>query len=197
MRRSMQGLAALVLMAGLAACGGGGATSAPADDGAAGATAPTTPLATTDAAASEGAAAEASVAAVELPSVPTGGGAGGDVCGLVTPDEMGSIFGVSGITQEVFAGPPDTCQYAYDNTGFVAMVLIPTGGRATWTAYSYEEGAVPISGLGDEALYSPTTELVIIRKGDAVVSIALFEPPNGGDKQDLLTQIGKIAAGRM
>lgn len=187
----------LVLEVGVAACGGGAtATTAPGGGAASG-----PPSATEPAQASVPAATDAGgvPTAPTVPSVdPGGGGTTTDVCGLVTVAEMESVFGISGVTQQLFAGPPDTCDFRRDEAAFVAMVLIPTGGIASFSAYAYEQGAEPISGLGDEALYSPSTQLVIIRKGDAVVSIAVFDSSlDDATRLERLKAVGTIAAGRM
>jgi hypothetical protein len=140
---------------------------------------------------------------VEVPSAPAEPVDNGpdastaDVCGLVTTDEIGAIFGLSGVTQELFAGPPDTCDYRHDGTAFVAMVLIPLNAALGFAAYAGEVGAEPISGVGDEAVFSPTTQLLIFRKGDSVVSIAVFGGAAGNDPMDKLKQVGTIAAGRL
>lgn len=193
------GRPAFLLLAALfiAACGGGGAASpgggaSPASGGAA------DPTATADASTPSEAAATGDPAEPPASEPAAGGGTASDTCGLVTVAEMEALFGVTGVTQELFAGPPDTCDYQRDSAPFVAMVLTPQASSFIFDAMAAEPGAQPIAGLGDRAVYSPQQLLLVIEKGGSLLSIAILdESRSEAERLELMQQIGATATGRM
>jgi hypothetical protein len=126
-RRSVPILAMLILA--LAACGGSGTSGATAASSAA--AEPAASAVAPDASAGDAGGApsvEASAAPPEPASQPAagGGGAGGDVCSLVTVDELADLFDVASVTTTVFAGPPDNCIVDSDaGDGLAAWSLTP------------------------------------------------------------------------
>ena len=179
---------ALVVVIG---CGGSGGTPGPAAT-----TASSGTTATSGATAGPGATASAAAAATDQPSADGGGGATG-VCALVTADELAGILGVP-VTTRVLAGPPDTCDIQADGAPIAAFVLTPSGGGAVYSAYAADPAATTIPGMGDKAAYSPTAQLLVILKGDTLLSMAAFDPDKTPEERlELLKKIGAIAAGRM
>jgi len=172
-------------------CGGGAATQEPAPGG-------DTP--------------ETSAAPTELPgSSPTeaapasadpgeGGGSSGttDPCALVTAAEYERIFGVSGVTTAVVAGPPDTCDVQADGAPLAALVIVTTSGQAIFSAWASDPDGVEIPGLGDRALYSPQALLLVVLKGDTALSMAaLDESRTEEERLELMKEAMSIAVGRL
>lgn len=182
---------ATLILATIAACGGGasnastpGGAGASPTSGASAVAVPSTPSAT------------APVATPVGSEPTTGGGAG--VCDLVTVAELESIFAVTGVTTTVVAGPPDTCDIQRDSAPLAAIVLTPSGGRMIYDILAAGEDAQTIDGLGDQAFYSSSTLLLVVARGDAMASIAMFDDGRSeAERLDLMQQIGAIAAGRM
>jgi hypothetical protein len=184
------GLIGLVLL--VAACGGTAASSSPADGE------PTAP-AQSDAPAPT---AEPGDEATPEPDPSAGGGGGGggtdDVCALVTVDELEQIFGVSSVTTRVLAGPPDTCDIQNDGAPLAAFVLVTSNGAAIFSAWASDPDAVDIPGLGDRAIYSPGSLLLVVLKGDRAMSIAAFDDGRSEDERlELMKETLAIAVNRL
>lgn len=139
----------------------------------------------------------ASVAAVPSGPPAGGGGTGGGVCALVSTDELAGIFGVP-VTTEVVAGPPDTCTVKAGGAPIAAFVLTPSGGGAVYEAYAADPGATSVSGMGDKAAYSPAQQLLVILKGDALLSMSAYDAAKTPEERlELMKKVGAIAAGRI
>lgn len=186
-------LGALLLVA---ACGGGATPASGTTDGA-----PTDPgngEASVDPGGGATQTDEAPASEPPATEPPTGGGTTADVCGLVTVAEMESLFGVSGVTQQLFAGPPDTCDYRLDSAPFVAMVLTPGVGAAVFDATAADTSSELVSGLGDRALYNSQLLVLLVQKGGSLLTLhTLDESRSEEERFELMKQIGEIAAGRM
>jgi hypothetical protein len=119
------------------------------------------------------------------------------VCALVTSDELAGIFGVP-ITTTVVAGPPDTCTIATAGAPIAAFVLTTSGGGPVYDAYAADPGATQISGMGDKAAFSPSQQLLVILKGDTLLSMSAYDQSKTPEERlELLKKVGVIAAGRM
>lgn len=204
--RRMAGRTVLILGAItlLAACGGGATNTTPGGGSTSGPV--STPAAATPAAATNGVAATSDAgqpspdATSEAPaaSASTGGGAGGDVCGLVSVAEMEGLFGVSGVTQQLFAGPPDTCDYRLADAPFVAMVLTPFSAGPVFDAMAADGASTQLDGIGDRALYNSQMLTFLVQKGDALLTIQVLDESRSEEERlGLMKQIGATAAGRM
>ena len=186
-------LAATVLV--LAACGGGGGGGGSGTGS--GGTATQAPAEATDAPAPE---ATEAPEATPQPEATAGGPATGgvDACALATPAELDGVFGTTGISTQLFAGPPDTCSIELDGTPLGAFVYTPAGGRTVFDLLHADEAAVDVAGMGDAAFYSSQTGLLSIAKGDAMLSIAVVAGDRSEEERlELMKAIGTIAAGRL
>lgn len=193
---------ALVLAAALVACGGS------ATDGSGTAQPPTAaPAASTGTEPGAGAtSAEPEPASVEpapAGETPASGGgatAGGDVCDLVTAEDMAGVLGKSPVVQELFAGPPDTCDYQVDNAPLAAIVLMGAGEGAgfVYDAMKADPATEEFSGIGDRALYNAGTETFLVMKGDRLLTIAITDVDLAPEARlDAMKEVARIAAGRM
>jgi hypothetical protein len=181
----------------LAACGGSGGGATPA-----GQSDPTDAPASTEVAnAPQSEAPAASADTAPAPEPPSGGGAG-DVCALVTDDELGGILGQP-VQTTVFAGPPDTCDVqSADNAPLAAFVLTNMGGaaaNAVYEAFAADPGSSDIGGIGEKAAYNPNQASLIVLKNGSVLTVAVFDDGTSDEaaRLELMKQIGSIAAGRM
>lgn len=183
-------LAALIL----SACGGAGGTSAPTNGPTTGASA-TAPAETTDGPPTEGSPAATDASPT---STPPSGGSGQGVCELVTVAELTTILGGTNITTRVIAGPPDTCDVQRDGAPVAAWVHTPQVGAQVFELLAMGADAEPLSGIGEAAFYSAETQLVAVRKGDAMLSVAVhdIEFDEAAQKARQI-EIAKVAAGRL
>jgi hypothetical protein len=179
----------------LAVVGCGGASSpAPADGS------PAAPTGTSGAEPSQGGATPP--ASGGEPSIDGGTGVG--VCDLVTAAELATMFGVPAVTTEVLVGPPDTCDIEIDGAPAAAVVLMKTDramgldAAVAFAAYATASDSEPVAGIGDQAVYSESTALLIFIKGDSVVSIAAFNDQWSADeRRDFQEQMASTAASRL
>ena len=191
--RRLNPMLAIMVALTLAACGGGGGGTATTAPTGAAATSGPTEATTTDAAATD-----APATAAPATAAPAGGGGVADVCGLVTADELASILDVSSVVLTVFQGPPDTCDIQSGDGALLAATVLTVDGAVTFGFIKAGSGVQEVPGLGDEAIYIPDSLLLVVRKGDSMVSIAVFDDGRSeSERLELMKQIGAIAAGRM
>ena len=198
MGRILSSLGVLVLVA---ACGGGASASAGAD-GAGDASPDTGGVASAEApveSTAGGAASADASAPAEAP--PDGGGPAADACGLVTVAELESAFGVSGVTQQLIEGFPATCDVQLAGAPFMAIVLVddPASSGPIYDAWAADAAATTIDGIGDRAVYAPSNAILVIQRGDKVISLALFDDGSRTEEEriEMLRRAGEVAAGRM
>lgn len=188
-RRILASMSVAILVV---ACGGGGSdtsTGASADPG----------TATEDpGTVSTEAPPAPSVPDVSLPPQVSGDPATADVCGLVTIAEMEQLFGVSGVTQGFFAGPPDTCDYQLDSAPFAAINLNTVGSDFIFDAVAADTNTRLVAGIGDRALYNSQQLVFLVQKGDNLIAISAFDPERTDEERAArLEEMAKLAAGRM
>lgn len=178
-----------------AACGAG--TSPTPSGGAGSATPATAGQGTSQAPVGEGPATQAATATPPTATSPAGGGVSA-VCDLVTAAELETILGLSPVVTEVIAGPPDTCDVQVDSAPTAAFVLTNTNGKMIYDVLAAGADAQMLDGIGDGAFYSAETQLVVFKKGDAMVSVAVTDV-NMTDDQRIAAQkaIAVKAASRL
>ncbi len=197
--RILIGLAVLLVVA---ACGGGAGPASGGASEAPGVTEPAGGAPSAEASSDAGApSVEASTAASPAGGGGGGGGTASDACGLATPEEIGAVFGVTGVTSQLIDGFPPTCDIQLDSAPFMAIVLVDDAASAgpIYDAWAADPAATPISGVGDRAVFAPSNVLLVVQRGDRVASLALFD--DGTTTEDeriaLLTEVAKVAAGRL
>ena len=201
MRRSI-GLPAWLMAASIAvaACGSGGTSpsaGASAAASSAASAAASSGASTQPSSAASGAPASTAASPAASPAASTGGGATGP-CDLITTDEVASALGVSGVTSTPSDGVVAYCMYNAGADIAAATSWTKSGGSVAFGAFAQEAGAIQVPGIGDQAVFSPSTETLFILKGDAVVGITAGQGDAGAAKrQEWATALGKLAAGRM
>ncbi len=201
-RRSVPILAMLILA--LAACGGSGTSGSTAASSAA--AAPAASAVAPDASAGAvGGAPSVEPSAAPPDTVPAsqpateGGGSGGDVCSLVTVDELADIFDVASVTTTVFAGPPDNCIVDSDaGDGLAAWSLTTVQADAIFFAMTSDPSTIDVPGIGDRAAIVQNTGLMV-QKGSNLLVISVAAGANLSEEEgvEAAKQIGTIAAGRL
>ena len=180
-------LASLLLS--LAACGGNASTGSAPTPGPTQATATDSP----STAATEG------PDATPAETTSGGGGGGGDACELVTAEEAGTILGVNGVTTELTPGDFSYCIYrdaAGDATG--ASSYTARGGAAIFGVWKSGAGVQDIDGIGDDAVFDPSSATLFVSKGDAVFGISAgISSDSEAQRLEWAKEFGAIAAGRM
>jgi hypothetical protein len=186
-RRS--GLAALVLVPVLlAACGGGGATQAPGGTTAApGGTTPPTTTAPGDTTAppTQGAGGPAATAG--------GIGTTAAACELITPEEVAAALGTGALTSTGGqVGPQTFCDYRTASGDAVMTSYMQPGAGGMWSVFEGSLQTEPVSGLGDKAMFEPSTKLLFVLKGDTFFNV--FIATVGLAAADALEQEKRLAA---
>jgi hypothetical protein len=102
----------------------------------------------------------------------TGAGGAAEACDLLTADEIGGVIDTAIASTESVAGEPSYCQYL-DGDGMpqVALSYTKQAQEFAWEMWAQEEGAIEVDVPGAEAVFSPSTETVYLRKGDAIVGV--------------------------
>lgn len=191
LRRPALGLAVALT---LAACGGGSASpSSPASSSAA-SEAPASQAATDEPGGSSQAPAETQ----------SGGGGGGgtavDACGLVTTDEIGGVVGESGMTIGMNTpGDVSYCIYSKaDGSAYVASSWMKQGGGGSFAIWKSGAGVQDVDGIGDDAVWDPSSATLVVLKGDAIVSITAGDSTiDEAERLDWSKAIAEFAIGRM
>jgi hypothetical protein len=118
---------------------------------------------------------------------------------------MSGILGVS-VTMQVLqgVGGMDTCDIQSDGAPAAAFVLTRSNPSAgldvsfVFAAYETSSSWTSVSGIGDKAGFDSSQVLLVVLKGDAMVSIAVLDDSLSDDQRlDEMKRIGTIAAGRM
>jgi len=190
---TMLGIAVMVA----AACGSGAtaATTAPGDASAA----PTTASQeSSQAPASEGTATQPPGATTAPTQASGGGGSVGSVCDLVTVAELEAILGQSPVVAQDIPGPPDTCDVQVNGAPTAAWVKQPENGKMIYDVLAGGPDAQKLGGIGDGAFYSANTQLLVFKKGDVMVSVAVTDVNMADDKRlEAQKAIAAKAAGRL
>ncbi|HET7728208.1 MAG TPA: hypothetical protein VFK54_12880 [Candidatus Limnocylindrales bacterium] len=189
-----------ILVIVLGACGGSAATAAPAAS-----TAPDAPVPSADAPAASADAPAASAEAPPATEAPAAGGGGSaeGVCGLATADELSGILGAS-VTTHLLQGPPDTCDIQSDGAPIASMTLTLANEQLgldpalVFQAMTAAPGVTDVPGIGDKAVFDEPGETLIILKGSSLLVVAVYPGAASLEqRQEMMKEIGRIAAGRM
>jgi hypothetical protein len=166
---------ALVVVAVLvAACGGGGTTSSGPSQAAS--SNPSQGASTEPSTAASAAASEAapSASAAASPAASQGGGTSvGDACELVTAAEAAQIMGLASTTTMATPGDVSYCLYGDPSGGAAAATsFMSRGGSGAFTVWKTSAGVQQIDGLGDDAVFDPSSATLLMLKGDAIFSVS-------------------------
>jgi hypothetical protein len=143
-------------------------------------------------------------AAEPSPGATQGGGGGGggaaSACELATPEEVGNVLGASGVTVTMDSpGTPSFCIYSDASGAAIASTsLTAEGGGAAFGLWKSGAGVETVDGLGDDAVFDPSTASLLVLMGDAILSIAAGE--GTADEAQRLAwarAIADLALGRM
>lgn len=181
---------ALSIALAVAACGGTAATTGPGGSSAA-----------SDAPTSEAPGATPTTAPEATPGeTQSGGTASGDACDLASPDEVGGVVGEDGLV--VGMNTPGDVSYCIYNTGagdaFVATSWMKRGGSGSFSIWKSGAGVQEVDGLGDDAVFDPSSATLLVLKGDAIFSVTAGDGSVGESQRlDWSKGIAEIAIGRM
>lgn len=167
----------------VSACsGGGGATASPGG----GATTTALPGAT-----------DTPAAGTPIPTTAGGGGAS-DACGLITAEELASVMSATNVTTEPIAGETSYCTYRAAGALVAATSYSKSSADLVYPSFAAEAGATLVSGIGDKAVFSPSTATLFIVKGQQIVGITAGAGTMPIEQRlELSKQLGAIAAGRL
>lgn len=123
-------------------------------------------------------------------STPPGGGSSadgkvvGDVCGLLTPDELKTQLGVDfpqGTVKQV-SGSTANCDWETSSglSGALVSLTVEEFDEGQWKIAKKVEGARPQSGLGDDALFGFLDVLYVKKDNlDFTIQVVLMPAPTG------------------
>lgn len=191
-RRPLLAMATTVALL-LAACGGA-------------ATAPATAPAAASPVQPEASAAPSSAVATEgpvaTPAESSGGGVVGaqtDACALVSADEAGGILGATGATAELTPGDFSYCMYRTATGDIIAATSFTArGGRDVFKAWDSGSGVQPVDGIGDDAVFDPSSATLFVIKGEAIygVTAGIGSDPEA-QRLEWAKAFAALAAGRI
>lgn len=169
--------------------GGGGATQAPATGGATAAPGDTGSPATQAPLPTAG-------------SVPTsnGGGTAATACELLTPADAATALGTGELAQTGGELAGQTfCDYR-DGTGASVLTtyMQATGATQLWPIYEGSLVTDPVSGLGDKAMFEPSTKLLLVLKGDAFFNVFVADVSLSPEQAlEQATRLAQLMVGRL
>ncbi|MFN8638779.1 MAG: hypothetical protein U0360_04820 [Dehalococcoidia bacterium] len=123
--------------------------------------------------AATGASTAAAKAATTTTSAPAtkAGATASDACGLITADEVGRVMGATGVkaeSQPELAGATYCIYHSADGNSVAATSYLKAGA----TAYSaFSASSTPQAGVGDRAQWDPSSESLMVLKGQGVMVI--------------------------
>jgi hypothetical protein len=120
------------------------------------------------------------------------------VCGLITAEELASVMSATNVTTEAIAGDPSYCSYRAAGVLVAATSYDTKNADVVFPSFAAEAGATVVSGIGDKAVFSPSTATLFIVKGSKIVGITAGAGTMPIEQRlDLSKQLGAIAAGRL
>ena len=120
----------------------------------------------------------------------------GDACDMVSDDAVVGVLGVEVVRREPHGKPGAasvSCikglKRAADPSGYtyVSVAVVAGGGTTLLDQLGNEEGSSPVEGLGDQAVYVPSTGGVFIADGDDAVQVQVVKAGKPGSEKDCVT----------
>jgi hypothetical protein len=102
-----------------------------------------------------------------------------NACDLLSADEAAGVIGKGPMTVQPSSSTPQFCSYAVTSSGevLVSVYLDAKGGRSAWNTFTGSLSTEPVSGLGDQALFEPSTGILFALKGDSLLNVNVFGVP--------------------
>lgn len=123
----------------------------------------------------------ATAAPVTPGPVPTQGGGGGGTasaaCDLLTPEEAATSLGTEPLTTTGGEVAGQTyCDYRTASGEAVLTTYMQAAGAASlWGVYESSLTTEPVEGVGDKAMFEPSTKLLFVLKGDAFFNLFIAD----------------------
>ena len=122
-------------------------------------------------------------------TTPPGGGTGGgkvvgDVCGLLTPAELKARLGVDfpAGTEKQVSGSTATCDWEVQGgqSNAIVSLSVEKFEQSQWNIAKKLNGARPLSGLGDDAVFG-FLDVLYVKKGDLdfTIEVVIMPAPSG------------------
>lgn len=99
-----------------------------------------------------------------------GGGGGGDLCSILGEGEVAELVGGAVTTSEL---SDDNCNYTIEETSLVNVRYESAFDPNLATAHMICDDGEEISGIGDQALWCPSINVLYFNKGDRSVAVQL------------------------
>jgi hypothetical protein len=97
-------------------------------------------------------------------------------CDLLSADEAAEVLGVGPMEAQGNEFTAQFCTYAVTSSGEVVLstYLDPKGGLAAWDGFAGSLTTDPVDGLGDRAMFEPSTGILFVLKGDSIINVNVF-----------------------
>ena len=93
-------------------------------------------------------------------------------CDLMSAEEAAGALGLGPLKADANEFAPQFCTYSLVSTGEVVIsaYLQRTGGSDAWSGLESSMTADPVSGLGEKAMFDPSTNTLFALQGDSILS---------------------------
>jgi hypothetical protein len=99
-----------------------------------------------------------------------------DACDLLSGDEAAGVMAKGPMKAEGNPATPQFCTYSLASTSEVlfTVYLDAKGGRSAWDMFAGSLVTEPVSGLGEQAMFEPSTGILFALKGDSVLNVNVY-----------------------
>jgi hypothetical protein len=97
-------------------------------------------------------------------------------CDLLSAEEAAGVIGKGPMEAQANEFAPQFCTYAILSSGEVVLstYLDAKGGQAAWQTFTGSLTTEPVDGLGQAALFEPSTGILFALQGDSVLNVNVF-----------------------
>ena len=102
-------------------------------------------------------------------------------CDLLSADDAAEVLDQGAMEAQGSEFSPQFCTYAVSSSGEVVLstYLDPKGGLGVWENFAGSLTTDPVEGLGDLAMYEPSTGILFVLEGDSIINANVFGRSEG------------------
>lgn len=97
-------------------------------------------------------------------------------CDLLSADAAAEVLDKGAMEAQGSEFSPQFCTYAVTAGGEVVLsiYLDPKGGLGVWESFAGSLTTDAVEGLGDQAMFEPSTGILFVLKGDSIINVNVF-----------------------
>ena len=97
-------------------------------------------------------------------------------CDLLSAEDAAGIIGKGPMTAQANEFAKQFCTYTVTSSGEVVLstYLDPKGGQAGWDGFAASLTTEPVTGLGEKAMFEPSTGILFVLQGDSILNANVF-----------------------